>query len=46
MMNVPIVRLELEGMRQSILHAFADFQREQSAAVRLKLLMGEDVDHD
>jgi hypothetical protein len=33
-MNLPIVRLELEGMRQSILHAFADFQMEQGAYVK------------
>jgi len=33
-MNLPIVKIELSGMRQQVLHAFSDWQLQQDAMVR------------
>lgn len=33
-MNMPIIRLSLEGMQMSILHAFAQYQVENDAMVK------------
>ena len=32
--GIPMIRLELEGMKQSIIHAFNNLQIQQDAAVR------------